>query len=204
MATTRICSVPGCGKPHLARGWCNKHLHRWRRHGNPTTMTRAARGEPGAFMASLYAMGTDECVIWPFARDENGYGEIYVGDGLKRDVHTIVCAKINGPRPHADIDACHSCGNGKLGCVNPKHIRWDTKKANSKDSLIHGTRKIGEEKPGAHFTNSDIVLIRQLLVAGYRNIDIAWFMGVDPRRICDIKKNRSYGRVGVDGQAVRV
>lgn len=28
------CSVAGCGKPHLARGWCNQHYIRWRIHGD--------------------------------------------------------------------------------------------------------------------------------------------------------------------------
>jgi hypothetical protein len=28
--------VDGCGKTVKARGWCNTHWRRWRRHGDPT------------------------------------------------------------------------------------------------------------------------------------------------------------------------
>ena len=33
-----VCSIPGCGKPARARGWCNTHWRRWRRHGDPTVV----------------------------------------------------------------------------------------------------------------------------------------------------------------------
>ncbi len=31
----RTCSVPSCGKPHLAKGYCTYHYGRWRRNGDP-------------------------------------------------------------------------------------------------------------------------------------------------------------------------
>lgn len=31
----RICSVSGCEKSHLARGYCDKHYRRWRLYGDP-------------------------------------------------------------------------------------------------------------------------------------------------------------------------
>lgn len=31
----RTCSIDGCGKPFLARGWCRKHYQRWRNNGDP-------------------------------------------------------------------------------------------------------------------------------------------------------------------------
>lgn len=34
MATPRICSIPGCGKPHSSRGWCKMHHTRWLRRGS--------------------------------------------------------------------------------------------------------------------------------------------------------------------------
>lgn len=33
MATQRICSVEGCGKPHQARGFCGTHDYRMKKHG---------------------------------------------------------------------------------------------------------------------------------------------------------------------------
>lgn len=41
---TRLCSITGCTKPHMARGWCQMHWCRWRRHGTPHT-TLATRSD---------------------------------------------------------------------------------------------------------------------------------------------------------------
>lgn len=30
------CTIDGCESEHHARGWCNKHWRRWRKHGDPT------------------------------------------------------------------------------------------------------------------------------------------------------------------------
>lgn len=32
--TTKLCTVPGCDKPHRARGWCSAHWERWKRWGS--------------------------------------------------------------------------------------------------------------------------------------------------------------------------
>ncbi len=50
----RVCTIEGCGLPHLARGWCNKHYERWRRYGNPNTVhTRGTRREVATSATTL-------------------------------------------------------------------------------------------------------------------------------------------------------
>lgn len=39
MAITRLCSIPGCGKLHVARGFCSKHYQRLKKHGDPLFST---------------------------------------------------------------------------------------------------------------------------------------------------------------------
>lgn len=34
MNGTRTCSVDGCDRPAIRRGWCNPHSQRWRKHGD--------------------------------------------------------------------------------------------------------------------------------------------------------------------------
>lgn len=36
----RICSIEGCGQPHVARGWCRRHYYRWHRSGSPLEVRR--------------------------------------------------------------------------------------------------------------------------------------------------------------------
>lgn len=44
MAAQSLCSIPGCGKRHVARGYCNRHYLRLRRNGDPLTApTRQGR-----------------------------------------------------------------------------------------------------------------------------------------------------------------
>lgn len=32
---TRACSIDGCNRPHLARGWCHPHYDHWKAYGDP-------------------------------------------------------------------------------------------------------------------------------------------------------------------------
>ena len=36
----KTCSVAGCDKSVLARGWCSRHYQRWKSHGDPSVMLR--------------------------------------------------------------------------------------------------------------------------------------------------------------------
>lgn len=43
MAPTKLCLMPDCGKPVLARALCPKHYSRWKSHGDPNTVTVRAK-----------------------------------------------------------------------------------------------------------------------------------------------------------------
>lgn len=204
MATMRICSIPNCGKPFLARGYCSKHYKRWSTHGDPLRVEGTERGAAQRFYESLFCANTDACIIWPYSRDDNGYGEMGVPGGKKNDVHPLVCARVHGPRPAPNVVTRHLCGNGHLGCVNPRHLVWGTMKENSEDSLRHGTLRRGEDKYRARFTNAQVAEIRELAERRYekglRVKDIARMYGCDPRRITEITKGRMYAHIHADVQ----
>ncbi len=77
MATSRICSIPDCGKPAEKRGWCSTHYSRWRIHGDPTYRKRVGNGEVARYFHEIVIpYDGDECLIWPYATLANGYAEI--------------------------------------------------------------------------------------------------------------------------------
>ena len=43
VAQWNTCSVDGCDGGVVARGWCNKHWARWRKHGHPLSVGRTGR-----------------------------------------------------------------------------------------------------------------------------------------------------------------
>lgn len=64
-----VCTVDGCGRPHVAFGWCTGHYTRWRRHGTPMehipldargSLNRAPCGTFGGYRRHLKE-GTDKC-----------------------------------------------------------------------------------------------------------------------------------------------
>lgn len=74
----------------------------------------------------------------------------------------IMCRMAHGQEPSDDHEAAHSCGNGHLGCINPKHLRWATPKENASDKLIHGTAIRGEDHYGAVLTEELVRKIRAM------------------------------------------
>lgn len=115
------------------------HYKRFRKYGDPLGggIFRGSNGEISSFLATLLESNTDDCITWPFSRDDYGYGKM-TRNGRTIAVHRYVCEIANGPRPK-DNDACHSCGNGHEGCVNKKHLRWGTRMENVHDMIAHGT-----------------------------------------------------------------
>lgn len=75
------------------------------------------------------------CLFWPFGLNQGGYAHVG-GDKIK--VHRMMCERKNGPASADKPEACHECGNGHLGCVNPNHLTWKTHGANMSDMFRHG------------------------------------------------------------------
>jgi len=82
-----------------------------------------------------------ECLVWPFSRVvDTGRGQVG-HDGKVRRAHRLMCEIVNGPPPSPEHHAAHECGNGHLGCINPKHLSWKTPSENQQDRTRHGRRK---------------------------------------------------------------
>ena len=182
------CSVDGCNgnaaKPGSARGWCSMHYQRWKRSGDPEHVD-IQRGAPMRFVDDIaLAHDGEDCLKWPFAYDGHGYGQIWFNGALS-GAHRVVCEKAHGPAPSPAHDAAHSCGKGHEGCVNPHHLRWDTRKGNFSDKDEHGTLHFGERHASAKLTDDDVRDIRRL-AADTPQKDIAKMFGVSKATICAV------------------
>lgn len=54
--TIRLCSIPGCGRTHLARGWCGHHYSRWYLYENTALLSRGGRDPSKSERAVLFAL----------------------------------------------------------------------------------------------------------------------------------------------------
>jgi len=164
LRSPKVCRIDGCGKIEKAKGLCAAHYWRLLTYGVPDYPVRpqTRTGAPQAFIALAVAHVGDECLPWPFATNNMGYAQI--NDrlrGRKRLVSRVVCETVNGPPPSTRHHAAHSCGNGHLGCVSGAHLSWKTAKENAADSLVHGTRSLGDGHASV-LTSVDIPEIRSL------------------------------------------
>jgi hypothetical protein len=157
----KTCTVPGCNRPHDARGYCSPHYKRWLRHGDPLA-GGTPKGELQRFMTEVVLpFQGDDCLIWPYGKKETGYGSIF-WEGKTLIASRLICTIAHGEPPTPEHQAAHSCGKGHEGCVNPKHLRWATQAENFADQLIHGTRSSGERNGQAKLTANEVQEIRQL------------------------------------------
>jgi hypothetical protein len=156
---TRKCSVDGCGQLHYAKGYCNRHWQRLN-SGKDTAWAlpmRAPNGAPRAWIREHASYAGVKCVIWPFARRQNGWPKMASLSPAK-----MMCELSHGKSPSKKHQVAHSCGRGHEGCLSPKHIRWATSKENNDDKIGHGTLLRGTQIKQAKLSERDVIEIRAL------------------------------------------
>ena len=109
----------------------------------------------------------DDCLIWPFFRlpDPHGRGQLsYMGKMIY--AHRLMCIFAHGEPPTQKHQAAHNCGNGHLGCVNPKHLEWKTSSQNQQDRKKHGTQAGNTNGPTGKLSFAKAAEIRKLRANG--------------------------------------
>lgn len=95
------------------------------------------KGKGSAWVAANVGYTGDDCLPWPFSRNNYGYGQMG-HEGKQVKAHRLMCELAHGPAPADKPQTAHNCGNGHLGCVNPRHLEWKTNQENCQDKSMHG------------------------------------------------------------------
>lgn len=148
MATSRVCSIPDCGKPHKAFGLCTMHWERMRRHGSTAKPTRKPLPSPlRDFLEAIGPSPSNECILWPGTLDRDGYGHVNFG-GRRVGAHRASYTMWNG-QPTGPVIR-HTCDTPS--CVNHRHLITGTQLDNIADRHNQGRSATGEKMPHAKLT----------------------------------------------------
>jgi len=110
--------------------------------------------------------------------------------------YRVIWEKVYGV-PFPAAEACHTCGNGHLGCVNWTHIDPGTHSDNMVDRRDHGRDAIGSAHGRAILDEADVADICQLLSNGTTARVVAREYGVSATTIGEIWR----ARLGKSGAA---
>lgn len=184
----RICEIEGCENEFVAHGFCQKHYKRFKKYGSPF----GGRTETGAllkFINSILSTEEENCIIWPYTRTWNGYGQISF-NGRREVASRLVCELVNGK---SDKLVCmHLCGKGHLGCVNPRHLEWGTYKQNAEMAIEHGTSTRGDRNSHAKLSVENVQAIKKAFVQGKSDSDLSKIYDVHSATISKIRKGETW------------
>lgn len=182
-----ICSVLGCGKISKSLGLCQKHYLRQYKTGSVELL----RNPPGAgreWIQAHVGYTGDDCLIFPFWPVRSAMAV----DTISITTERYMCLLAHGDPPTDDrYETAHSCGNGHLNCLNPKHLRWATSTENKADMQKHGTVQRGNRAAYSALTEDDVQVIRQLL-RNSTHAEIAEMYGVHRATITAISNEISW------------
>ena len=156
MKPTRMCTVQDCHNRAKARGLCNKHYLRMRKHGG---VESPGRTQYAGSLADRFWPRVEKgpnCWEWTGARGSSGYGQISSGGPRPSALyaHRVSYELAVGPIPEGmQID--HTCHNS--ACVNPEHLRIVTLKQNAENlagpykNNTTGYRGVSRDKSGGKY-----------------------------------------------------
>jgi hypothetical protein len=130
----RVCVIPGCPEPHIARGWCYRHYQRWRKYGDPLAWRRAPptpKPPPKRLPLeqrfwSHVSKQQGGCWLWSASVTEDGYGRFSLKPPREQRAHLFAYRLAHGPLPSGQV-LTNRCGT--RACVNPENWQPSTLRA---------------------------------------------------------------------------
>jgi hypothetical protein len=129
--------------------------------GRASALKRSGKGAKALWVFAHANYAGDDCLIWPFKRNPNGYGMLSYKAQLTW-AHRFMCIVAHGEPPAGKTDAAHSCGHGNQGCVNPRHLSWKSKRENMLDQRQHGTARNAWWGAKGKLKPAEVISIRAL------------------------------------------
>jgi hypothetical protein len=190
-----FCLIDDCDREAVARGCCLMHYKRFRARGALPPRVGHKPSKVTAWLEAAAKHEGDDCLIWPFARDHNGYG-VRVTKGHTQTASRAICLLAHGEPPTPKHHAAHTCNAGHLGCVNPRHLTWKTAKENAADKFGAGTQPLGETHYKAKLTAEQIRQMRDEIAAGDQPVTvIARKYGLHPGSAYGIRDRKRWAHV---------
>lgn len=175
-----------------SRGLCRPHLKRLDA-GEDLPTVDFGYGAALRWIEANMGYSGDGCLMWPFPAVDYAYPHMRY-EGRQTTAARVMCEKVNGPPPSPKHDAAHSCGRGKQGCMNPRHLRWDTRSGNHADKVAHGTSIRGRRNHRTKLTEADVRYIREMR-GKVRGADLARQFGLTQTGILHVQNRNSWAWV---------
>jgi hypothetical protein len=154
-------------------------------------MSRKGEGKGYAFLVAHVPYEGDDCLKWPFST-LHGYGQLG-HNGWRGYAHRLMCELAHGEPPSPEHQAAHSCGNGHLRCVNPRHLSWKTRSENQLDCRQHGTQAKSTAGIYGRLSHKKAAEIRALQGVKLQR-EVAEQYGVSESAISDVWLGRTWTR----------
>lgn len=151
-----------------------------------TPTGQARRGAALRFIREAVRVRGDACIVTPYGLRQNEYAQLLYR-GKTMNAHRVAYFEAYGDLPKG-LDICHNCG--VRACVNPAHLRADTRLSNVQDTEIHGTRTRGSMVGRGGLTEDQAIEVSRsdepLAVLADR-------FGVSDAAIRDVRRGRCWG-----------
>lgn len=141
------CSIDGCERKHLARGWCSAHYRRWQLYGDPNEMKQQQHhGLSLMDRLMVWCSKSAGCWEWTGFRDSKGYGRINIGD-TPALAHRVSWEVFRSPIPDG-MYVLHRCDNPS--CMRPEHLFLGDQQMNMDDKMSKKRHRYGVSRGIAH------------------------------------------------------
>ncbi len=170
------CGVEGCFNASRARGLCNRHYKRWRRHGSATGGGIDFATTPRERLEARYEVRADGCWHWQRTTTPEGYGFLSL-NGAPKLAHILSYQLNVGPIPEG-LQLDHLCRN--RACCNPAHLEAVTQTEN----IRRGS--------ATHLNEAKVAEIRSALADGLAQRAICKRYGVHQSTISNIARGKTW------------